>query len=63
VQQLTESVNDTLKGQLDLKQHGGQTFEGVAVHIAQRVLALAGAIWHNRKTHQPVMRYLLAYDH
>jgi len=28
VRQLIESVNDTLKGQLELKQHGGQTFGG-----------------------------------
>jgi hypothetical protein len=42
--QLIESVNDTLKGQLDLEQHGARTIEGVAVRIAQRVLALAAAI-------------------
>ncbi|MFE9255206.1 transposase, partial [Streptomyces sp. NPDC006879] len=63
VRQLIESVNDTLKGQLDLEQHGGRTFEGVAVRVAQRVLALAAAIWHNHKTKQPVMRSLIAYDH
>jgi hypothetical protein len=28
VRQLIESVNDTLKGQLDLEQHGGRTIEG-----------------------------------
>ena len=39
VRQLIESVNDTLKGQLDLEQHGGRTIEGVAVRVAQRVLA------------------------
>ncbi|WP_331755646.1 IS982 family transposase [Streptomyces sp. NBC_01643] len=50
VQQLIESVNDTLKGQLDLEQHGGRTFKGVAVCVAQRILALASAIWHNHKT-------------
>ncbi|MGI5255556.1 IS982 family transposase [Actinacidiphila glaucinigra] len=43
VRQLIESVNDTLKGQLDLEQHGGRTVEGVAVRVAQRVLALAAA--------------------
>ena len=48
VRQLIESVNDTLKGQLDLEQHGGRTFEGVAVRVAQRILAMAAAIWHNR---------------
>ncbi|MFF9119346.1 transposase [Streptomyces massasporeus] len=29
VRQLIESVNDTLKGQLDLEQHGGRTIAGV----------------------------------
>ncbi|MEV0991208.1 IS982 family transposase [Streptomyces sp. NPDC049949] len=63
VRQLIESVNDTLKGQLDLEQHGGRTFEGVAVRVAQRVLALAAAIWHHHKTGQPITRSLIAYDH
>ncbi|MDX3715744.1 MULTISPECIES: IS982 family transposase [Streptomyces] len=62
VRHLIESVNDTLKGQLDLEQHGGRTFEGVAVRVAQRILAMAAAIWHNHKTGQPVMRSLIAYD-
>ncbi|MGW3208763.1 IS982 family transposase [Streptomyces sp. NPDC001135] len=44
VRQLIESVNDTLKAQLDLEQHGGRTFEGVAVRVAQRILAMAAAI-------------------
>lgn len=63
VRQLIESVNDTLKGQLVLEQHGGRTFEGVAVRIAQRILAMTAAIWHNHKTGQPVTRSLIAYDH
>ncbi|MFG2970310.1 IS982 family transposase [Streptomyces sp. NPDC048288] len=63
VRQLIESVNDTLKGQLDLEQHGGRTFEGAAIRVAQRVLALAAAIWHNNKTGAPVTRSLIAYDH
>ena len=63
VRQLIESINDTLKGQLDLEQHGGRTGEGVAVRIAQRVLALATAIWHNFHTGQAVTRSLTAYDH
>lgn len=53
VRQLIESVNDTLKGQLDLEQHGGRTFEGVAVRVAQRVLAMAAAIWRNHKIGAP----------
>jgi hypothetical protein len=63
VRQLIESVNDTLKGQLDLEQHGARTAEGVGVRVAQRVLALAAAIWHNFRTNQPVTRSLTAYDH
>jgi hypothetical protein len=63
VRQLIESVNDTLKGQLDLEQHGGRTFAGVAIRVAQRVLAMAAAIWHNNKTGAPVTRSLIAYDH
>jgi hypothetical protein len=63
VRQLIESVNDTLKGQLDLEQHSGRTFEGVAVRVAQRLLAMAAAIWHNHTTGAPVMRSLIAYDH
>ena len=63
VRQLIESVNDTLKGQLDLEEHGGQSIEGVAIRVAQRVLAMAAAIWHNNKTGQPTTRSLIAYDH
>jgi hypothetical protein len=63
VRQLIESVNDTLKGQLDLEQHGGRTFEGVAIRVAQRILAMAAGIWHNNKLGAPVTRSLIAYDH
>jgi hypothetical protein len=63
VRQLIESVNDTLKGQLDLERHGGRTFEGVAVRVAQRILAMAAAIWHNNKTGATLTRSLIAYDH
>jgi hypothetical protein len=63
VRQLIELVNDTLKGQLDLEDHGGRSFEGVAIRIAQRVLAMAAAIWHYNRTQAPVTRSLIAYDH
>jgi len=63
VRQLIESVNDTFKSQLDLEQHGGRTIVGVAVRVAQRVLALAAAIWHNVRTGQAVSRSLTAFDH
>jgi hypothetical protein len=60
LRQLIESVNDTLKGQLDLERHGGRTIEGVTVRVLQRLLALTAAIWHNHKTSQPVLRSLIA---
>jgi hypothetical protein len=63
LRQVIESVNDTLKGQLDLEHHGGRTIDGVTVRILQRILALTAAIWHNDATSQPVMRSLTAYDH
>lgn len=63
VRQLIESVNDTLKGQLDLEDHGGRTCEGVAARVAQRILAMTAAIWHNQQIGTPVTRSLIAYDH
>jgi hypothetical protein len=63
IRQLIESVNDTLKGQLDLELHGGRTLAGVTARVAQRLLALTAAIWHNRATGQPLTRSLIAYDH
>lgn len=63
LRQIVESVNDTLKGQLDLEQHGGRTIAGVCARIAQRILALTVAIWYNDRTGAAVRRSLLAYDH
>jgi len=63
LRQIIESINDTLKGQLDLEQHGGRTPDGVATRVLQRILALTAAIWHNDRTHQPALRSLIAYDH
>ena len=63
IRQLIESVNDTLKGQLDLELHGGRSIDGVGTRIAQRLLALTAAIWHNRATGAPTTRSLIAYDH
>jgi Transposase DDE domain len=63
VRQLIESVNDTLKGQLDLEDHGGRSCQGVAIRVAQRLLAMAAAIWHNHHTNAPITRSLIAYDH
>ncbi len=35
---------------------------GVIARVLQRVLALTGAIWHDRATGQPVARCPTAYD-
>ncbi len=63
LRQLIESVNQTLKAQLDLERHGGRTPAGVIVRVLQRILALTAAIWHNHKTGRPTLRSLTAYDH
>ena len=63
IRQLIESAYDTLKGQLDLELHGGRSLAGVTSRVAQRLLALTAAIWHNRATDQPITRSLIAYDH
>jgi hypothetical protein len=62
--QIIESVNQTLKAQLDLERHGARKPQGVAARICQRLLALTTAIWHNETTNQPgPARSLTAYDH
>ncbi len=63
LRQIIESVNDTLKGQLDLERHGGRTWGGVVTRVLQRLLALTAAIWHNGKLGLSPVRSLLAYDH
>jgi hypothetical protein len=63
LRQIIESVNDTLKGQLDLERHGGRTIAGVCTRVAQRLLALTAAIWHNDQLGLTIRRSLTAYDH
>ena len=63
LRQVIESVNWTLKGQLDLERHGGRTPEGILARVLARILALTAAIWHNDHTGQPVKRSLTAFDH
>ncbi|WP_345075394.1 IS982 family transposase, partial [Paeniglutamicibacter cryotolerans] len=63
LRQVIESINDTLKGQLDLEAHGGRTIAGVTVRVLQRILALTVAIWHNLNTGSHPLRSLTAYDH
>ena len=62
--QIIESVNQTLKAQLDLERHGGRKPAGVCARILQRLLALTAAIWHNETGDiAGPARSLLAYDH
>ena len=57
--QLIESVNATLKSQLDLERHGGRTRAGVMTRVLQRLLALTAAIWHNAHRGQRPLRSLI----
>jgi len=63
LRQIIESINDTLKGQLDIEQHGGRTPAGVLVRVWQRILAMTAAIWHNDHIGARIKRSLTAYDH
>lgn len=63
VRQWIESVNQTLKGQLGLEDHGARTILGVFTRVAQRLVAMAAGIWHNWTTGVPRKRSLIAYDH
>ena len=47
LRQIIESINDTLKGQLDLEAHGGRTPTGVAARVCQDLGHLAGAKFAN----------------
>lgn len=56
LRQIIESVNDTLKGQLNLEAHHGRTLTGVTTRVGIRLLALTAAILaqqHHRCTHPP----------
>ena len=59
---LLQCVTD-FKGQLDLERHGGRTPAGVYARVAQRLLAMAAAIWHNGATRTTGLRSLTDYDH
>jgi hypothetical protein len=63
VRQWIESVNQSLKAQLDLEGHGARTPAGVYARVAQRLLALTAAIWHNWRINADVKRSLIANDH
>ena len=63
VRQWIEAIIDTLKDQLSLERHGAHTIHGVWIRVAQRLLALATAVWFNWQLSAPVKRSLVAYDH
>ena len=63
MRQWIESVINTLKDQLGLERHGGRILGGVFVRVAQRLLALAAAVWFNWQQDVPDKRSLLAFDH
>ena len=63
LRQRIESVFDTLKDQLGLERHNGRTPTAVTMRVAQRILALTAAIWHNDNTSNPHLRSLTPYDH
>jgi Transposase DDE domain len=68
IRQWIESINDTLKGQLSLEEHGGHIPEGVWARVCQRVLALAAGVWHNwllweAGELEAPGRHFIAYDH
>jgi hypothetical protein len=50
IRQRIEAIIHTAKRQLSLEQHGARTTAAVLARIAQRLLALAAAIWHNWAT-------------
>jgi hypothetical protein len=62
MRQWVESIIDSLKGQLALERHGGRTLAGLFSRVAQRLCALAAAIWFNWQIGDPG-RHLIAYDH
>jgi hypothetical protein len=63
VRQWIEAIIDTLKDQLSLEGHGAHTIQGVWIRVAQRLLALATAVWFNWQLGAPIKRSLVAYDH
>ena len=61
--QWIEAIIWSAKDKLSLERHGARTLPGLIARIAQRLLALAAAIWHNHQVgHHPV-RSLVRYDH
>jgi hypothetical protein len=62
IRQWIESVFQTLKDQLGLERHRARTLTGIVARIAQRLLALAGGLWHNEQIGNPG-RHFTPYTH
>jgi hypothetical protein len=68
IRQWIESINDTLKGQLSLEDHGAHLPAGVWARVCQRVLALAVGVWHSWQLWEAGIidtpgRHFTNYDH
>jgi hypothetical protein len=63
LRQWVEAIIDALKDQLSPGRHGAHTIQGVWIRVAQRLLALADAVWFSWQVNAPVKRSLVAYDH
>lgn len=68
VRQWIEAIFDQLKDQLSLERHGAHTMDGLCTRVAQRLLALGAAVWHNWRLWEAgsvdsPIRSLIAYDH
>ncbi|MDR1213031.1 MAG: IS982 family transposase, partial [Propionibacteriaceae bacterium] len=63
LRQVIESVNATLKTQLDIERLRAKTIRGLISRVATQLLALTAAVWHNERSGAPVLRSLTAYDH
>lgn len=68
IRQWIESINNTLKSQLSLENHGGHIPEGVWARVCQRILALAAGVWHSWQLYNAGLadtpgRHFTNYDH
>lgn len=62
LRQTIESINQTLKSQLSLEQHGARKLDGLGARILQRLLALTTVIWYNETKNNRPLRPLTAFD-
>src|SRR5262249_42214204 len=63
LRQIIESVNQTLKAQLDLERHAARTLAPARAPALAAARPPSAVIWHNEHPHQTTLRPLTAYDH